>query len=137
MHQRKFSEIESEMQRKYRRKVWMLNHTLVFAAINIAIWLHYTSFAFPHYIHPNVIMDRVIVTVGWTILLIMHYLNYRQGEALTREIEQERALRHLSDDDEKAKHEQDQAEVVAGLGDDGELILIDEIYRESEEQALD
>ena len=56
---------------------------------------------------------------------------------LTREIEQERALRHLSDDDEKAKHEQDQAEVVAGLGDDGELILIDEVYRESEEQALD
>ena len=124
-----YTEIEWRVKRKYRRKgrkVWMFNHTLIFVAVNGAIWLNYLSFVGQADFQLNVLIDRVIVSVAWLILLIMHYVNYRMGETLDREvereIERERRLRlQLGYDDEKPKHENDGYAPLTSLIDDGEF----------------
>ena len=102
--------IEVQLKRQHRRRIRLINHALVFTALNLGIWLHYLSFT---RFQPNALIDRLVVTLVWSLLLIMHYINYRQGNAL------DRLLRLQT---RKPKRE---GEAVY-LDDDGELVYLEE-----------
>lgn len=102
---------EQRVRRAYRRRTWLINHLLIFVALNAAIWLHYLSFALrADVFHVNALMDRVIVTLVWVMLLAAHWVNARQAAALEREIDhlhqqdlQAQDLRQETDPDAKPK----------------------------------
>ncbi|MBN1963812.1 MAG: hypothetical protein JW910_04140, partial [Anaerolineae bacterium] len=88
MERSEYTQIERRVRRFYRRQTWLMNHMLIFVAFVSAIWLHYLSFALrDEMFHVNALMDRVIVTLVWFILLVVHYLNARQAAAMEREID--------------------------------------------------
>lgn len=109
------------IEKKVKERSDLLVHASAFVAANIGIWVFWLflnmSFLFP-----------LIITFGWAIGLIAHYLDYsgkygtvyeRREALIAREIEKERA-RSYGDIPEKAKNDF-YADGNILLTEDGEL----------------
>lgn len=67
-------EIEN-IQRKFRRRIFRDIHAGIYLATQVVIWLWWfaTAQATGQGFHANFFADRVIVTLGWGILLLTHF----------------------------------------------------------------
>jgi len=115
MSEPNYDEIRQRVEQRFNKRKELFMHLAAYIGVNLAIWFFW-------YMGTIDILSReiagiplpIIVTVGWGIGLLIHYLDYyyeagggaeRRERDIQQAIAREQALRHGESPDEKPKRD--------------------------------
>ena len=103
MSEPNYEEIRQRIQNRFNKRKELFMHVAAYVGVNLAIWFFWWTDSID--ILPREIAGiplPIIVTLGWAVGLLIHYLDYyyeagggaeRREHAIQQAIERERALR--------------------------------------------